>query len=199
MTSRLRMMAVGMMLATMLVAMPTLERRAIAEEKPDAVLELLMRAWIGTWSGVLEIHGTDRIKANVPMMLEIVPIPAESAWSWKLTYGMGEKKQVRDYRLKKTADGELVIDEQNGILLRVDRFGPLFVTEFEVGGSSLQTRYRLTDAGIRFELTSTERAKPLKSGPAQGPTVESFRVVGYQSAMLQKINPKPKPKPKPKP
>ncbi|VTS00762.1 hypothetical protein [Tuwongella immobilis] len=194
---RLRMLAVGLILGTLMLAMPSTQSRAIADEKADAKLELLMRAWIGTWAGVLEIHDTDKVKLNVPMQLEIAPIPAESAWSWKLTYGMGEKKQVRDYRLKRTADGELVIDEQNGILLRVDRFGPQLITEFEIAGSCIQTRYRLTDAGIRFELTSTERAKPLTSGPEKGPKVESFRVVGYQSAMLQKIRPKAKPTPKP--
>lgn len=75
--------------------------------------------WHGVWKG----KRTNVVKIGGPaeesvMELHIRPIEGK-AYTWRIIYGEGEKREVKDYVLKRGEKGpnHFVVDEQNGFLL----------------------------------------------------------------------------------
>lgn len=150
-----------------------------ADPKPAS----LPADWHGEWAGTLVMTSQNDTKTDAPIKLNIEPITGSDDLTWKLTYGSGDKQQVKDYKLvpTKTA-GRFRIDEQNGIVLDARLAGGVLYSQFEVGGSWLTARYELRDGRLRFEVTS---AKPAAEKTGDG-KVQRYDVGAVQTADLTK-------------
>lgn len=145
--------------------------------------------WHGTWSGTLTITREKAEPEEIPMVLEIQPIADGTRYTFRITYGDGAKKQVRDYELvpKMGKPGRFEIDEKNGIRIEAKLTGDTIATLFQVGDSLIQSRYRWTKEGLRVEITAFAVREPLVTKPEKGGAeVRSFRVVSVQVAELKK-------------
>ena len=144
----------------------------------------LAPAWHGDWRGQLVITGPGDKRSELAMRLVIEPIKDSSEFTWKLTYGEGDKAQLRDYKLVPVPGkpGRFRIDERNGIVLDARLVNDVIYCPFEVGGAVLSTRYELRGDTLRFDVTSS---KPLAEKTGDG-KVRGYDVDVVQSAELRK-------------
>lgn len=142
--------------------------------------------WHGQWRGTLTIAGAAQ---TIPMGLDIEPIEGRDALAWRIIYGEGSSRQVRDYELLPgDAPGRFVIDEKNGILLDARLEGGVLVSAFEVQGNTLVARYELRGEELRYEILTWANAAQRESVAGEGPEairVRAFPVGGYQRAALR--------------
>jgi hypothetical protein len=152
---------------------------ALSADKPA-----LPGEWHGTWTGTMVVTSAADKRTEVAVVMEIGPTKDAKGFTWKTTYGEGEKKVVKDYVLVPEADkpGRFVCDERNGIGLAARLVDGVMYSTFEVGGAVLTARYELRDKGLRFEITSAKPAKE-KTGNGQ---VQDYPVDVVQSAELKK-------------
>jgi hypothetical protein len=71
--------------------------------------------WYGTWAGKLAMTDRTGMTTEIPLTLKVEPIKGTDEVTWVATYGEGEKKAVKDYKLVPAGKpGRFRIDEQNG-------------------------------------------------------------------------------------
>jgi hypothetical protein len=147
----------------------------------------LLAPWHGTWRGELELWQRDGIARRVPMELQIQPTNA-SEWTWTIVYGAGGDRQERRYALRAKGGGAFEIDERNGIVLPLQRFGPRFFSRFSVDASELLARYELVGEGeLLYEMVRAGGEGAGKTRGGGGTTeVGTAPVNGFQRARLRR-------------
>lgn len=147
-------------------------------------------AWVGKWSGMLEIRKAGATVMNIPMQLHIFPSDSANCWQWKIIY-MGEKTDERDYKLirKKDAKAEYILDENNSIVLDFLFDKNTFYSIFSVAGNLLYTTYTLKGKIIDFNIVVVNEKKSNKSGGSsvEIPEVTSYSVLVTQHAILKRV------------
>lgn len=168
---------------TSLLILPFLAR-AQKNEFPEA--------WLGNWKGELQWFRTGNpIPQKVSMELRIQPGDSADTYTWQIIYG-GPSEDNRPYRLipKDRERGHWIIDERNGI--RLDQFwvGNQFGGAFTVLGNTIINSYRLSGEEIQVEFFSMPATALSHSGEGtdESPEVDSYRIGGYQKAVLTKQN-----------
>ena len=144
----------------------------------------LPKEWQGSWQGTLKIRNSKDKESSVAIGLEIQPIKATRHFTWKIIYGEGDKKSVRDYKLVpiKEMPGRFHIDEGNGILLDARLVDNVIYSQFRVGDAMLTARYELRGTALLFEITSAKAsAKKIGKGMIQG-----YLIQVVQSAVMKK-------------
>lgn len=140
-------------------------------------------AWHGAWAGTLHVTPAAGEPTTVAMSLVVKPL-AGGRLTWTLTYGDGDKKDIRRYELVPgDKPGRFVIDEKNGITLPARLTGDTLVGLFQVGDRHLHTRHHLTGGVIRYELT-TFAPDPTAGGPG----VTAYRPAAVQTAELKRTD-----------
>ena len=117
-------------------------------------------AFLGTWSGPLQILKDGVVTRELEMSLSISP-KEKDRYSWTLTYLDGDKVDERPYELvvKDKEKGHFEIDELNSIVLPMDRSGNRLSSWFGVMGQQLFVTYVLFEKHIDFEI-SVSGAEP---------------------------------------
>jgi hypothetical protein len=136
--------------------------------------------FMGEWKGTLELPQQQK----VAMGLTVAPT-AEGQYRFEITYGEGEKAQVRAYILKPVKDrpDEWIIDERNGIELPCRYQHGTLYCPFLAGEMLNDTRYRRDGDALRFELTAIDLRQAKPTGPEQhriktlSPIVQSARLL----------------------
>lgn len=145
-------------------------------------------SWLGTWKGTLSWYrpGTDAPQL-VPMQLHITA--ADTGYNWQLNYG-SQAADLRPYRLlaRDSARGHWVIDERNGIVLDQFWTGGRLSGAFTVQTSTLVNSYYLQGDSLIVEFYAMGAAPISTSGEgtASSPRVDSYRLQGYQKAVLRR-------------
>lgn len=148
--------------------------------------------WIGNWKGELKWFKTGvKEPQTVVMELRIQPADSLNKYTWHLIYG-SPTEDSRPYTLiaKDTAKGHWIIDENNGIVLDQFWVANKFCGAFTVQNSTIVNNYWIEDNKLMIEFY-TLAAKPLITtglGTEESPKVDSYRVGGYQKAILSRIN-----------
>lgn len=149
-----------------------------------------LHPWLGTWSGTATNHRPDGSSFDFPMTLAIAPIDdAPDRYTWTITYGEGERQQVRPYELVviDSAVGRYAIDEKNSIVLDTVLLDGALYSQFEIEGVRLTTVNRLgpgPDEMICEILTTSTEAASI-TGNSQGvPPVGLFPPRSLQRAVL---------------
>lgn len=148
--------------------------------------------WTGHWKGELQWFRPGQPEPRlVNMELKIRSLDSAGVYTWQIIYGKPESDN-RPYLLlpKDPAAGHFQIDERNGIVLDQFRTGNRISGAFTVGSTTIVNSYRLEAADLIVEFYSLG-AQPLSStgaGTEESPKVDSYRLSGYQKAVLKKTN-----------
>lgn len=148
------------------------------------------KSWEGDWKGELRWYKTGSTEPQtVNMELRIHPGDSINTWSWQIIYGSASEDN-RPYRLimRDSAGIHWVIDELNGIVLDQYWVGNKFSGSFTVMKSTIVNSYWMEGEQLFIEFLSLG-AKPLTTtgyGTEESPSVDSYRVTGYQKAILKR-------------
>ncbi len=150
-------------------------------------------SWLGNWIGTLDIYSNKGIKQKVAIELEMATTDTPNVYIWAITYGEDKKAGRRDYllRVKDAAQGHYVNDEKNSIFLDAFLIGNRLISDFSVQGSKLTSSYEKVDDKMIFDIIFGDEKVLSTSGNTIEkedtiPSVNSFRVKGYQRSILQK-------------
>lgn len=149
-----------------------------------------LHPWLGTWSGTATNHRPDGSSFDFPMTLTIAPINGTpDRYTWTVTYGDGERQQVRAYELVviDAASGRYAIDEKNSIVLDTVLLDGALYSQFEVEGVRLTTINRLgpdPDEMTCEILTTPAEPTTITGNTGTVPPVGLFSPRSLQRAVL---------------
>lgn len=137
--------------------------------------------WHGTWHGVMHNTVKSGKTMKVPVVFEVLPVQGKSYVVWRTTYGDGDKKVVKDYRLAQLPKHKdrFVVDEQNGVKLNMRKVGDVMHGCFSIKKQIYTARYELRKGTLTFEITVAEPA-----GDKQPHSVQDYRTTVVQAATL---------------
>lgn len=149
-----------------------------------------LHPWLGTWSGTAINHRPDGSSFDFPMILAIAPIDgATDRYTWTITYGEGERRQVRPYELVviDDASGLYAIDEKNSIVLDTVMLDGALYSQFEIEGIHLTTVNRLGPGPDQMTceiLTTPAEPASITGNTGSVPPVGLFPPRSLQRAVL---------------
>lgn len=166
-----------------------------AQSPPSDSTAAFPAAYVGKWSGELDIFSARGKVQSVPMQLHIIPID-DTTFTYTIYYGEDLEAGKRDYLLRKGEQGDhhWIIDEQDGILLDNFYVGGVLHGPFTVAGSALNSSLEIKGDELRYSIISGP-AEPFRASEAtsveEGETttyqVESFEVRNFQRAFLKRM------------
>lgn len=147
--------------------------------------------WLGTWEGTMEIRTVGKTDIQrYPMKLQIAATDTAGRWQWTLTYGEGEKADVRPYVLiaQDSTHSHFIVDERNSILLDQYLIGNHFVSRFSVNSSLLIMDIRNEGDHLVSHIThgSTKDLRISGEELEEIDEVAAYPIRGMQRAILHK-------------
>lgn len=146
--------------------------------------------WLGTWEGelLLEKPGQDSAR-HFPMALEISLTDTPGVWNWIITYGTGEKQDLRPYLLvaKDSSYSHFIMDEQNSIFLDQYRIGNRMYSRFSVDSTMLVSVSKIEADTMEAEIwTSPLKGEKTGESLPDGSSydIRSFPLKGVQTSRL---------------
>jgi hypothetical protein len=139
----------------------------------------------------MEIRSVGKTEPQLyPMKLQIAATDTADRWQWTLTYGEGEKADVRPYVLiaQDSTNSHFIVDERNSILLDQYLIGNHFISRFSVNSSLLIMDVRNEGDHLVSQITHG----PTKDLRISGEEVEdidevaAYPIRGIQRAILRK-------------
>lgn len=159
----------------------------------NAQINTFPKAWIGRWSGTLEIYNAKGLAQSVPMKLYILPTDSTSRYTFTLYYGEDTIAGKRDYELVvlDEAKGLYACDEKNTIVMESYMLGGKLYNQFEVMGNQLLATTEMVGANLIYEVISTGTTPVSTTGNQKFkgediPPVKAFPVNVRQVAVLQR-------------
>ena len=151
--------------------------------------------WLGVWQGELHIYRGQEVVQTVPMRVDNLPTETEDVYTWALTYGEDTIAGKRDYVLRPVdkVKGLWETDEQNSIKLDGRVVGSAYVSVFSVEKNTLISKMSVEEPGTMvFEIVVYEKDPSRVTGNSESdgekiPEVLSYKITGYQKAILLKI------------
>ncbi len=145
-------------------------------------------SWKGIWTGNLHVYNQQGLKMQIPMKLHVLPTADTARWHWVIQYDTSRRNYelvIDEYKK------EYWIDEKNSILIPASLFGNTLTSCFEVMGSTLQATYMRNDNELLFTISSVNTTLKDRSGGTiydgeEIPLVDSYKVMSYQMALLQR-------------
>ncbi len=141
--------------------------------------------FLGNYKGKLEIVNA-KGKQEIDMEFHFTKTDTIGTYKYVLVYN----NQPRNYFLieKDKANGQYIIDENNGILLQASVFDNGIFSMFEVNGSLITTTEKFYDNYMDFEImfTNTNKVETTGKGTEEIPTVKVYPFLGKQRARLLK-------------
>ncbi|HEX2845375.1 MAG TPA: hypothetical protein VHN59_02415 [Chitinophagaceae bacterium] len=142
--------------------------------------------WEGNWKGEMHWH-TETGKEPKKVNMELRIHRQDTAWGWQMIYG-SPSEDNRPYTLfaRDTAKGHWAINEHNGIVLDQFFLAGRLSGAFTVGNTTILNTYQVQGDSMVVEFNSLQ-AKPLSisgKGTKDSPAVESYKIKGYQRAVL---------------
>jgi len=125
------------------------------------------------------------------MQLKIRPSANEGQYEWHISYGDSSRDE-RPYLLKPADDlhsDHWVIDERNGIILDNYIAGNCLQGSFTVLNNTIINNYCIENGqmNVQFFAIKLGDKKTSGKGTDESPTVDSYRMTGYQYGMLEKV------------
>ncbi|MFH1998137.1 MAG: hypothetical protein ABIK28_00585 [Planctomycetota bacterium] len=160
-----------------------------ATETSQAQTRTFPESWHGIWKGICRSNRPAGGGFHFAMELHIRPTDQDGRFEWKLIYGEGEKRQVRDYELviRDAAKGDYVIDEKNSITIDAVLIDSQLCAQYSVDGSLITLTYTREDEAILFRLLSSRlNDSVISGGEGEIPKVLTYPIDTAQSAVLRK-------------
>ena len=183
------LLLLGNLLSAQDSASPATPNPATAGAQAGAAATPLSDAWVGTYSGELEIFdATGKAAGKTNMQVEIGAAESGAPRPFRILYGEPGKAPVRDYQLVATgeASNHFLNDEKSGILIDTYLIGDTLYSQFEVGGSRVDTRFQLTGDQLRSEMVTYGVTAQRDTRPSFDSSfiVRAFTLQGVQKALL---------------
>ena len=160
-----------------------------AAPPPGAADHAFPDDFCGTWRGECSLLGPEGVRQRFAMALAIAPTERDS-WTFHITYGEGDRAQLRAYELLPVApeEGHWAVDEHNGIVLDSYVRGRTLYSSFAVGGVRLLARYEGRGDELLVEIATTAVDPVRTTGAGEGPEqrVEAFALKGVQRGVLRR-------------
>ena len=149
------------------------------------------RSFTGHWKGKLNWVRTGKPTQQFTMQLKIRPSANEGQYEWHISYGDSSRDE-RPYLLKPADDlhsDHWVIDERNGIILDNYVAGNCLQGSFTVLNNTIVNNYCIENGqmNVQFFAIKLGDKKTSGKGTDESPTVDSYRMTGYQYGMLEKV------------
>ena len=146
-------------------------------------------SFVGNWKGTLTWNRPGKQPQEFTMRLNIQPVDS-GRYTWQIVYGDNQQDN-RPYLLQPvdTAKGHWQVDERNSIVLDSYVIDNVFSSVFSVSGSTIVSKYELTDKGLLVSFT-TFATKPVTitgGTSAEVPAVDSYKVLGLQQGLLKRV------------
>jgi len=148
------------------------------------------RSWTGVWEGVCTAERPDAWNKQFKMELYIRPTKHPDRWQWKLVYGEGAERSIRDYELVAVdaAAGRYRIDEKNSIVLDSYLIGTTLYSQFSLDESLLTTSYTRRGEKLLFEIVVSRLDQTVATGgEGDTPTVMAYPIKVAQRAELARV------------
>lgn len=147
-------------------------------------------AFLGEWKGKLSWMVPGKETREFAMSLEVKKKDSVNTYNWFIKYG-DNKTDIRPYTLKliDTAKQQWAIDEDNGIILDNYVAGNCLQGSFTVMNNTIVNNYCVESGKMRvefFTIRLTDK-KTSGKGTADSPSVDSYRMAGYQYGLLEKV------------
>ena len=146
-------------------------------------------SFVGNWKGTLTWNRPGKQPQEFTMRLNIQPVDS-GRYTWQIVYGDNQQDN-RPYLLQPvdTAKGHWQVDERNTIVLDSYVIGNVFSSVFSVSGSTIVSKYELTDNGLLVSFTTfATKAVTITGGTsAEVPAVDSYKVLGLQQGLLKRV------------
>ena len=146
--------------------------------------------FVGNWAGELVIYKPAGVAQQVPMQLKIQPL-GDTAYTYTIIYGEDEVAGARPYVIVPGPDGphHWICDEKNTILLDGYYLGNIYQSVFTVQGTYLVSALEHRGDHLVYAIHSGKSEAIRVSGNEKHdgediPAVESFKVSGFQRAIL---------------
>ena len=139
--------------------------------------------WQGVWRGDTTITANDGSIEMVTMLMTIEPL-AHDAHTWRIEYITDAQHSVLAYEIspdKDKGDGHFIVDEKNGVLLDCSLFDATLVSQFQVDGALLMSRFEQRDDTIRVEMVSCAAFAPRSTRTRE----DNVEVLSYSCRSLQ--------------
>lgn len=146
-------------------------------------------SWTGHWQGNLHWFQAGKPQAQVVPMQLIIQAADSAGHTWQLKYGEGGADNRPYLLLPKDKSGiNWVIDERNGIALDQFYLGNRLTGVFTVMQNTLLNSYQLQGDSlvVEFHTFSKDPLTHSGLGTEDSPKVMSYRVNGYQRAVLRR-------------
>lgn len=147
--------------------------------------------FIGNWKGKLQWMVAGKPTKEFTMQLKIQPADTTGQYTWQIIYG-DEGTDNRPYLLKPvdTAKGHWIIDELDGIILDSYVHGNSVHGAFTAQGNTIIDNYKIENGKMSGEFFTVKLSEKNISGKGttEVPTVESYKIAGYQTGTLTKVD-----------
>lgn len=146
----------------------------------------------GHWKGKLNWVVAGQPTRQFTMQIKIRETVDTAGWyHWHISYGDSVKDE-RPYILRPVDKnkGHWVIDEGNGIILDNYVFDNCLQGSFSVMNNTIINNYCVENEKMKVEFFTIRMADKKTSGMGsdESPTVDSYRMAGYQYGILEKVN-----------
>lgn len=147
--------------------------------------------FIGHWKGKLNWVRARKATQQFSMQLKIARTDSADIYSWTIIYGDSSKDE-RPYILTPVdkSKNHWIIDERNGIILDNYVAGNCFQGIFTVSGNTILDNYCIEYGKMSVQFFAIKMADKTTTGKGteDSPTVDSYRMSGYQYGLLEKVN-----------
>lgn len=162
----------------------TIALSAILSVNAQSVLE----TWEGTYEGEMIVGLTNRLNDTVNVKFELLPIEADSSWTYKMTY---DSRQygiiVKDYEIHRDGNStkNFLLDEKDGIIIEMSLMNDCFYEMFEVMDQLYSVTMRKIGDDIQFDLFTAAMKKAMVTNSDPDEEGNSYEVTSYKPTQHQ--------------
>jgi hypothetical protein len=150
----------------------------------------ILEKWEGVYEGEMIIGFTNRPNDSVNVKFELLPIDADSSWTYKMTYGSKRFGIiVKDYEIHRDGNSttNFLLDEKDGIIIEMSLMNDCFYEMFEVMDQLYSTTMRKLGDDIHFDLFTAAMKKSMVTNSDEDEEGVSYEVTSYKPTQHQSV------------
>lgn len=146
--------------------------------------------WEGIYDGKMVIGSTERPNDSVAVVFELTTIEKDSSWTYRMTYNSERFGAItKDYIIRRDGDNpsNYLLDELDGILIKMSWMNGCFYDVFEVMEQLYSTTMCMNNGTIRFDLYVSSHSMPLITNSVADEDGNSYQVKSYKPTQHQTV------------
>lgn len=159
---------------------------SVISVKAQSVLE----SWEGTYEGDMVVGFDDKANDSVYVLFQMLPIEADSSWSYRMTYISDEFGHiVKDYVIRRVGNStvDFLLDEKDGIVIEMSLMNNCFYDMFEVMGNLYATTLRKIGDELHFDLFTASKNQGTLTKSEVDENGDVYEVTSYKPSLHQTV------------